>query len=95
MVRPPHTGIIYTPPDWSDHVAVAALLDLTMSEKVQLQSDAATRDCQPHTKQKKIVDLFARAVPKGAQPPAAAAEAAPKKQKTVASAKFSAFFNKQ
>ena len=95
MVRPPHTGIVYTPPDWSDHVAVSALLQTNDAEtKLQLQSDAATRECQPHTKQKKIVDLFARAAPKSG-PSAEAAPSEPKKSKTAASEKFSAFFNKK
>jgi hypothetical protein len=62
MVRPPHTGIVYTPPDWSDHVAVSALLQLSVLPPLQLRSgDAATRECQPHAKQRKIMDLFARA----------------------------------
>ncbi len=95
MVRPPHTGIIYTPPDWSDHVAVSALLDLSTSEKLPLQADAATRECQPHAKQKKIVDLFARAAPTAAAAAAEATPAEPKKQKTAATEKFKAFFNKQ
>ena len=42
--RPPHTGIIYTPPTWSDHVAVSLLLTrVPVSTEKAPKKVAATR----------------------------------------------------
>ncbi len=110
MIRPPHTGIIYTPPDWSDHVAVSALLNLPKAPLMKLEFDVATRECQPHLKQRKIVDLFSKAAARGSNASIAsdpevssfkeevAVAAASKKQKTASAQsaeKFKAFFGKQ
>eukprot|EP00939_MAST-03C_sp_MAST-3C-sp1_P000739 g739.t1 len=60
--RSPMTGIIYTPPTYSDHVAVSLLLDAAArppSTSV-LSADAATRKCQPWTKQASLRSYFSR-----------------------------------
>ena len=57
-----HTGIIYTPPEYSDHVAVSLFLDdtikSTMSLPLKLRGDKATRAAQPHLKQQTISSFF-------------------------------------
>lgn len=54
----PHTGMIYTPPTYSDHIAISLLMNnsfcdtlgqLTLNEK-----DAATKKSQPHKKQRSM-----------------------------------------
>jgi hypothetical protein len=57
---PPHTGIIYTPPSFSDHVGVSLLVndalrccDLTLDEQ-----DSSTRKAQPHKMQMSIASFF-------------------------------------
>lgn len=63
---PPHTGMIYTPPSFSDHIAVSLLLEdqickngvddnATLEEK-----DPATRKAQPHKAQKSISSFFVK-----------------------------------
>lgn len=56
----PHTGIVYTPPSFSDHVGVSLLVDdaccprdLTLNEH-----DSATRKAQPHKAQTSIASFF-------------------------------------
>lgn len=52
----PHTGMIYTPPSYSDHIAVSLCLkhDL-IPDNIQLDtSDAATRKAQPQKKQQSL-----------------------------------------
>ena len=58
----PHTGMIYTPPSFSDHIGISLLLDdsgvpgargLTLDER-----DSATRKAQPHKLQKTIASFF-------------------------------------
>lgn len=60
-----HTGIIYTPPEYSDHVAVSLLLDdsikASMSLPLKLGSDKDTRAAQPHLKQQTISSFFSKA----------------------------------
>jgi exodeoxyribonuclease III len=55
-----HTGMLYTPPSFSDHIAVSLLMDdtccsrdLTLDER-----DAATKKSQPHKSQKSIGSFF-------------------------------------
>jgi exodeoxyribonuclease III len=61
---PPHTGMIYTPPSFSDHIAVSVLLDDAIDEqcascKLGLQAnDTAVREAQPHKRQQTIKDIF-------------------------------------
>ena len=59
--RARETGIIYTPPSLSDHLAVACLLRLPDQAQLGLERDAATRACQPHTKQRTLDTFFAKA----------------------------------
>jgi exodeoxyribonuclease III len=57
---PAHTGIVYTPPSFSDHIGVSLLLgdDVLPRELVLNESDAATRKAQPHKLQKSIASFF-------------------------------------
>jgi len=63
----PHTGIIYTPPSYSDHVAVSLLLkkdwrQLHMPLNLILdEKDSATKKSQPHKSQKSISSFFGNA----------------------------------
>jgi hypothetical protein len=55
-----HTGMIYTPPSFSDHIAISLLMDDgILHHDLQLQADAATRKSQPHKLQKSIAGCFA------------------------------------
>mmetsp|Transcript_10011 Transcript_10011/g.14720 ORF Transcript_10011/g.14720 Transcript_10011/m.14720 type:complete len:583 (-) Transcript_10011:126-1874(-) len=78
----PHTGMIYTPPSFSDHIGVSLLLDdacfsadLTLNE-----TDSATRKAQPHKAQKSIASFFATA---SAQPSNQKASSASSEQKKL------------
>ena len=56
----PHTGIIYTPPDFSDHVAVAILIKRPSGfQEMTISDDKDTKDSQPHKKQTSITSFFA------------------------------------
>ena len=64
-----HTGMIYTPPTYSDHIAVSLLMNdnfsdflghLTLDEK-----DSATKKSQPHKKQKSIAAFLCAPAAKG------------------------------
>jgi hypothetical protein len=55
----PHTGMVYTPPSWSDHIAVSVVLDLQVNNVV-LKNDAATRQTQPHKKQTCITSFLTK-----------------------------------
>jgi len=56
--RPPSTGILYTPPQLSDHIGVSLLLQgLSIIDATQAR-DAATLLCQPHKKGRRITDFF-------------------------------------
>jgi len=59
----PHTGHIYTPPTFSDHIAVSVLFhdDVMPDRHQKLQNDAATRKAQPHKQQKSIASFFQQA----------------------------------
>lgn len=58
----PHTGIIYTPPSFSDHTAISLLLDDSCCEGVDStklnEQDPDTRKAQPHKSQKSIISFF-------------------------------------
>jgi hypothetical protein len=56
-------GIVYTPPQYSDHVAVAVVLecDSLMSPKVKLGEDTKTRRCQPWSRQRDVRSFFSGA----------------------------------
>ena len=67
FVGVPHSGMIYTPPSYSDHIAVSLLLkdDITLnhhtidsSNKLELMNDASTRKAQPHKRQRSISSFF-------------------------------------
>ena len=59
----PHTGMIYTPPSFSDHTAISLLLDDECyrfdGEAPVLADDSITRKAQPHKTQKSIASFFA------------------------------------
>ena len=57
-----HTGIVYTPPSYSDHIATSLLLkDSFIDSSLQLdESGAATKKAQPHKKQKSIASFFGK-----------------------------------
>ena len=59
---PPHTGMIYTPPSYSDHIAVSVLLKSSfeeLTEKLTLdKKDSAMRKSQPHKKQSSVASFL-------------------------------------
>ena len=57
---PSHSGIIYTPPSFSDHVAVSLLMDESSCRRdlILNEQDKATRKAQPHKAQKSIASFF-------------------------------------
>ena len=63
------TSIIYTPPEFSDHVAVSVVLTLPAAAPLALARDKETKAAQPHVKQTLISGFFGKAA---AAPPAAA-----------------------
>lgn len=58
--RPKHTGIMYTPPEYSDHVGVSFCLDKRKLNigNLSLSRDDETKLCQPHLKQSSITSFF-------------------------------------
>jgi exonuclease III len=56
----PHTGMVYTPPSFSDHIGVSLLMDdcVLSTDLVLDTSDARTRSAQPHKSQKSITSFF-------------------------------------
>jgi hypothetical protein len=60
----PHTGIVYTPPSFSDHVGVSLLLEDSAcpTDIVLDEQDEKTRKAQPHKAQKTIASFFASGV---------------------------------
>ena len=57
----PHTGMIYTPPSYSDHIAISLLMKKSFNDVVgqlTLQSNAPTRKSQPHKKQKSMMSFL-------------------------------------
>lgn len=57
---PPHTGMIYTPPSFSDHVGVSLLVNdvLCCCELTLNEQDSSTRKAQPHKAQTSIASFF-------------------------------------
>lgn len=57
----PSSGIVYTPPQLSDHVAVSLFLKgVPLPEQPATPArDASTSRCQPHLSAKRITDFFA------------------------------------
>ncbi|CAJ1364613.1 unnamed protein product [Effrenium voratum] len=55
----PSTGIVYTPQQLSDHVAVSIFLR-NVPKPAPVARSAATQRCQPHLGAKRITDFFAR-----------------------------------
>jgi exodeoxyribonuclease III len=55
-----HTGMIYTPPSFSDHIAISILLDETYGTKnLELViNDKTTKEAQPHKKVRPIHSYF-------------------------------------
>jgi hypothetical protein len=56
-----HTGMIYTPPSYSDHIAVSLLMKGIFRELIgslDLLNDVQTRKSQPHKKQRSIASFF-------------------------------------
>jgi hypothetical protein len=50
--QPIHTGMVYTPPQYSDHIAVSMLINVP--EKTLTLDAKQSRACQPHLRQKKL-----------------------------------------
>lgn len=91
---PKHTGMIYTPPTYSDHIAVSLLMtdafiqsmgQLTLDEK-----ESATRKAQPHKKQRSISSFFGTAQPHKKQPSLANTSTASADKKRVAASETDA-----
>ncbi|KAL7528537.1 hypothetical protein ACHAXR_002502 [Thalassiosira sp. AJA248-18] len=56
-----HSGMIYTPPSYSDHIAVSLLMKSSFKNivgQLTLGSEASTRKAQPHKKQRSISSFF-------------------------------------
>jgi exonuclease III len=56
---PPHTGMVYTPPSYSDHIAISLYMDDSVMsypnhEVKALDRDSATQRAQPHKAQRTI-----------------------------------------
>lgn len=61
----PHTGFIYTPPRFSDHIAISLKLSLGKDKKLTEVSQidlncSKTKKAQPHKKQRTIQQFFKR-----------------------------------
>ena len=64
----PHTGIVYTPPSYSDHVAISLLMKdgfegeycrtIADGAGLALGTDPETKRAQPHKKQRSIASFF-------------------------------------
>eukprot|EP00977_Amphora_coffeiformis_P010834 scaffold2536_cov169-Amphora_coffeaeformis.AAC.27 len=80
---PPHTGMIYTPPSYSDHIGVSVYLDDSIvSQNLTLKSDVTTRKAQPHKIQRTIASFFGCTAPSNS----AAAQKKSSLQRTVVKA---------
>jgi exodeoxyribonuclease III len=81
---PPHTGMVYTPPQYSDHVAVTCLLDVDLAT-VPLAADAATKAARYRPAATSVASFFtkkrerqdAMLQPQPPTPPAPLADPAP------------------
>ncbi|KAJ8612513.1 hypothetical protein CTAYLR_003703 [Chrysophaeum taylorii] len=65
LALPPATRILYTPPSWSDHVAVSfCVRDAPLLRSTNLRRHAAdTRAAQPHARVRTITSFFKPAAP--------------------------------
>mmetsp|Transcript_6922 Transcript_6922/g.21414 ORF Transcript_6922/g.21414 Transcript_6922/m.21414 type:complete len:391 (-) Transcript_6922:85-1257(-) len=61
-LRTPHTGVVYTPPSWSDHVAVSLCLAALPVQAAAVQEEEGCRRrrlaCQPHAQLPTITAFF-------------------------------------
>ena len=60
---PPHSGMIYTPPQWSDHIGVSVVLcDVALPCESMIQMEkihrTETKKCQPHASVRSITSFF-------------------------------------
>jgi exodeoxyribonuclease III len=57
---PAHTGMVYTPPSYSDHTAISLLMNDSVLPRDQIlqEKDHATKKTQPHKKQQSIASFF-------------------------------------
>ena len=55
---PPHTGIIYTPPSFSDHIGVSMVLESSQEEMMMPETDKETKRTQPHKAQRSIASFL-------------------------------------
>ena len=58
---PAHSGMIYTPPSYSDHIAISLLMKSSFRDfvgQLSLGSDSSTKKSQPHKKQRSISSFF-------------------------------------
>merc|ERR1712228_187579 len=83
------SGIVYTPPQLSDHVATSLLLHgVSLRQPLQettrrsggCNKDAGTKKCQPHQAARRITDFFSKKRDSGT---AALEVVAPEKRKAV------------
>jgi hypothetical protein len=58
--RPPHTGIVYFPPDYSDHVGVSIVIGILTQGSLVLSTDPVTRKTQPHSLQSTMTGFFTK-----------------------------------
>lgn len=54
----PHTGMVYTPPQYSDHIGVSLLLRLPKVVDAPRRFCKKTRKCQPHKRQTRLDSFF-------------------------------------
>jgi hypothetical protein len=70
-IVPPHTGMLYTPPQFSDHLPICVLLDAdkhvetspALPKNLALDGRSSTRVAQPHKSQKKLTAFFTNRAP--------------------------------
>ena len=81
---PPHSGMIYTPPQWSDHIGVSLLLkDLQIPDEhfivMTKKEKNATRKCQPHASIRSITSFFGKSTSGGSSSSSSSSSSAVKK----------------
>lgn len=54
----PHTGMLYTPPQYSDHIAISHILRRPEQPALALSGDKSSRKTQPHKQQPSIAHFF-------------------------------------
>jgi len=85
-VQPPSTGLIYTPPKWSDHIACSLLLDARPENLLEMPKAKATKWAQPQFTLKSITSFFGKST--GPSDPFAALTKPKPKKKKPASGPF-------